>query len=120
MKINIEEVKQAQADQLEVIAANRLTVLQSIDDLESIGGTDDYVPSLRTIVTAYPDGILASKVQLVLPDAALLKEARAVLKATEIEEIPKGKRTILKPIAAAAPEPEGDDKRQAVPASRRR
>ena len=89
-------VIEAQNEQLDVIATNRLTVLQSIDELESFGGKDDYVQGLRTIVNGYPDGITLSKVQTVLADTKVLADARKALK-KEIEEIPKGKSFILKP-----------------------
>jgi predicted RNA binding protein with dsRBD fold (UPF0201 family) len=94
MPTNKELVKQAQTEQLGIIANNRLTVLQSIEELESVGGKDDYHQSLRTIVNAYPEGVLLSKVQMVLTDVKVLGEARKALK-HEIEEI-GGKRIVLK------------------------
>jgi hypothetical protein len=89
-----ELVLQAQTEQLGVIATNRLAVLKSIDELDEIGGKDNYVHSLKTILAAYPNGIRLSRVQEVMGDAKVLAEARETLKA-EIEEI-GGKRTVLK------------------------
>jgi len=94
MNINLQQVKDAQADQRRTIATNRLTVIQSIDELESIGGKDDYVESLRTILAEYPNGIRLSRVQEVMGDAKVLAEARETLKG-EIENV-GGKRTVLK------------------------
>jgi hypothetical protein len=103
MSTNKEIVKQAQIEQLGVIAKNRLTVLTSIDELDEIGGKDNYVESLRTIVNAHPEGIVLGRVQMVLTDTKVLGDARKALK-QEIEETPKGKSFILKPRQATGGE----------------
>ena len=122
MKISIEEIKNAQADQLEVVATNRLSVLQSIQELESIGGSDDYIPSLRTHRQRVPRTVFAaSKVQDGI--AGTLCFSRKLGRhwwGKRFEETSKGKKTTFKPIVAASPEHEPDDNRQAAPAGRRR
>lgn len=95
MAVNIESVKQIQKEQTLVIANQRVTILKSIDELESIGGNDDYTVSLRSILEAYPEGILLSKATTVLPDTEKLNAARDSLNEA-IEENKKGKAVVLK------------------------
>lgn len=95
MAVNIEEVKQVQADQNLVIANQKVTVLKAVDELKSIGGEEDYEVGLRSILEAYPQGILLSKATTVLTDLEKLTKAREAMK-IEIEETKKGKAVILK------------------------
>ena len=104
MALTKADLKQLQTEQLDVIATNRLTVLQSVEELNEMGGTDDHVASLRAIVLAYPKGITLAKVQTVLSDSVLLLAARTTLKeAGEIEEVSpdKGRGIVLKPLKIA-------------------
>jgi len=102
MKATKEMVHQAQADQRSTVISNRLMLIQSIEELESIGGKDDYVESLRTILGAYPDGIRLSRVQEVMGNAKFLMEARETLndKIVAID----GKWAVLKLRSAATTE----------------
>ena len=97
MSVSLQVVKEAQAEQNVVVAKQRVSLLKAIDELESIGGSEDHLVGLRRILEAYPDGILLSSVQATTADAAAVSKAKKVLlDSGEIEEEPKGRSFFLK------------------------
>ena len=97
MHVNIQTVKQAQSEQNIVVADQRVALLKSIDDLASIGGSEDHLAGLRRILEAFPEGILLSSIQATTADAAAVSKAKKVLlDSGEIEEEPKGRSFFLK------------------------
>ena len=107
MNTAIELFHKAQDGQLTTIGGQKLAVLKSYDVLHSFKGEDDYQIGLATIVNAYPEGILLTKIRQVLPDSLILEKAiKALVEKKEIVSEPYGKRSqLLKPVKKEPAQP---------------
>ena len=127
-------VLEAQEDQVLVIADCRIALREALDEMNQIGGEDDYQTSLPAFLAKYKNGETTTTDILrdVYPDARKLKKAVAKLHMEgKINAETKGQTTFITLVKVetpnaepaendAASERQPDDKRQAAPASRRR
>ena len=92
--------KAAQAEVQSEITAQRVALVTTMLEYDSIGGEDKTQESLLAIVEKFPDGLPYAFLQTVFPDAALTAAREALKKAGKIEQIgKKGKVTIKLAVA---------------------
>jgi hypothetical protein len=108
MKSKKELLLEAQNEQRQVVAKNRVSLLKALDELEEFGGKDDYETSLSAIVTEYGEkGISLTRVREVLPEAKPLENAlQALIDAGEIEKGTNKRSPLLKTTTVTVKEPQ--------------
>ena len=107
MKNPLDLFIEAQNNQLKVVAGHRVALLKSQDELKRFRGEDDYEIAVAAIVTAYPEGIVVTRLREVLPDSTILDEAiKKLVEEKQIVSEPYGKRSqLLKPVAQTPVQP---------------
>jgi hypothetical protein len=105
----VELFKQATANIITKITERRLSLLDSIGELDAINGEDNYEQSMFDVITSHNEtpikgyetkgitaGITAARLQLVFSDRALFTKAKkALLKAEKITERECGQTVVL-------------------------
>ena len=97
-----EQILEAQDEQNQSIATKLVDVLRSIQNLERIGGKQDYTHTIMEALKAFDGTVNLTFLGMVLPDHALLTAARKQLaEKGMIIEVQEKNRKILKLVSEA-------------------
>ena len=102
VKTVYQQVLEAQDEENQSIATKLVDVLQSIQRLEKIGGSQDYTHTIMEALKAFDGTVNLTFLGMVLPDHALLTAARKQLAENGmIIEVQEKNRKILKLVSEA-------------------
>lgn len=102
VKTAYQQVLEAQDEENQSIATKLVDVLQSIQRLEKIGGSQDYTHTIMEALKAFDGTVNLTFLGMVLPDHALLTAARKQLaEKGMIIEVQEKNRKILKLVSEA-------------------
>lgn len=102
---NVELVKQAHAEQRDVINNLRVQLIQAFNDLVEIGGADKPDDSLMAVLQNIPNGVSFTRLKSAFPNAELIEARDALKRAGRIEQVGKrGDDVILKRLAVSTTE----------------
>jgi len=98
-------VLEAQKEQIVIIADRRVALRIDLDEMQAIGGHDDYEPSLLVFLEKYNNGqTTTDMLRDVYPDARQLKKAIAKLaRDGAIKAEPKGQITFITLVKVQTP-----------------
>lgn len=92
-------VKAAQLETQAAVTSQRVALIETIQEHESIGGHDDIEGSLSAVVKHFPDGVPVTLLQSVFPDTALVTAREALKKAGTIAVEGKKGKVMIKLVA---------------------
>jgi hypothetical protein len=91
---------EAQKEQQGIVTQIRVNCCQALFELDEIGGKDNLGESIVAIVTVYPEGILQTRLNQVVPEFDARLRQQLVAKGLILQE-KAGQTWLLKPVPAA-------------------